>query len=38
MKRIAPADIGVSRIGHFGFFNSRFQDSLWQTHLLPELA
>jgi len=38
MKRIAPADIGVQRIGHFGFFNSRFQDSLWQAHLLPELG
>lgn len=38
MRRIAPADVGASRIGHFGFFNSRFQDSLWQAYLLPELA
>jgi predicted alpha/beta hydrolase len=38
MKRIAPADVGVSRIGHFGFFDSRFQESLWQAHLLPELV
>lgn len=38
MKRIAPADVGARRIGHFGFFNSRFQDSLWQAYLLPELA
>src|SRR5262249_31295353 len=38
MKRIAPADIGVSRIGHFGFFRSRFEHSLWRGHLLPELA
>lgn len=38
MKRIAPGDIGVTRIGHFGFFNARFEQSLWQAHLLPELA
>jgi len=38
MKRIAPADVGARRIGHFGFFNSRFQDSLWQAYLLPELG
>ena len=38
MKRIAPQDIGVRRIGHFGFFRSAFEASLWQRHLLPELA
>jgi predicted alpha/beta hydrolase len=38
MRRIAPADIGAERIGHFGFFNVRFQDTLWQEYLLPELA
>ncbi len=38
MKRIAPRDIGVPRIGHFGFFRPSFQASLWQEHLLPELA
>jgi predicted alpha/beta hydrolase len=37
MKRIAPKDIGVKRIGHFGFFNAKFENSLWQKHLLPEL-
>jgi predicted alpha/beta hydrolase len=37
MKRLAPRDVGVSRIGHFGFFRKDFQDSLWQQHLLPEL-
>jgi predicted alpha/beta hydrolase len=36
MKRISPADIGARRIGHFGFFNARFRESLWQAHLLPE--
>lgn len=29
MKRIAPGEIGVRRIGHFGFFRSKFADSLW---------
>lgn len=38
MKRIAPEDIGVRRIGHFGFFRSRFRDSLWSGHLLEELG
>jgi predicted alpha/beta hydrolase len=38
MKRIAPADIGEKRIGHFGFFNARFERLLWRAHLLPELA
>lgn len=38
MKRISPQDVGARRIGHFGFFNARFEDSLWQIHLLPELS
>ena len=37
MKRISPQDVGAKRIGHFGFFNARFEGSLWQLHLLPEL-
>lgn len=38
MQRIAPRDIGAARIGHFGFFRPRFEDSLWRRFLLPELA
>jgi predicted alpha/beta hydrolase len=38
MKRLTPQDIGVPRIGHFGFFRSAFEASLWKPHLLPELA
>ena len=38
MKRLAPQDIGAKRIGHFGFFRSAFEGSLWRQHLLPELA
>lgn len=28
-RRIAPAEIGVSRIGHFGFFRPQFEQTLW---------
>jgi len=38
MIRIAPTDVSASRIGHFGFFNERFRDSLWQRYLLQALA
>jgi len=38
MKRIAPQDVGAKRIGHFGFFRSAYESSLWRQHLLPELA
>lgn len=27
--RIAPADVGVRRIGHFGFFRPQFEATLW---------
>jgi predicted alpha/beta hydrolase len=37
MKRIAPQDVGVARIGHFGFFRAPFESALWHGHLLPEL-
>jgi predicted alpha/beta hydrolase len=38
MKRLAPGAIGAPRIGHFGFFRSGFEQTLWRTHLLPELT
>jgi predicted alpha/beta hydrolase len=38
MKRIAPHDLGVPRIGHFGFFRARFEEVLWRRVLLPELS
>jgi predicted alpha/beta hydrolase len=31
--RIAPADIGVARIGHFAFFHRSFEASLWPIAL-----
>jgi predicted alpha/beta hydrolase len=38
MKRLSPRDVGLKRIGHFGFFRSENADSLWRKHLLPELT
>ena len=38
LKRIAPAEIGQKRIGHFGFFRAQHEHALWRRHLLPELA
>ena len=37
-KRIAPQDIGVRRIGHFGFFRPAFEGPLWRGCLLPALS
>lgn len=34
---IAPEDIGVSRIGHLGFFREQFKTTLWENYLLPAL-
>jgi len=30
MRRLAPSDVGVNRIGHFGFFRRRHAESLWR--------
>lgn len=30
IQRIAPADVGASRIGHFGFFRRQFEPTLWR--------
>jgi len=38
LKRIAPADIGEKRIGHFGFFRAKYEHALWRGQLLPALA
>ncbi len=38
MKRLAPVDVGVERIGHFGCFRVRFEGSIWVPHLLPSCA
>lgn len=37
-RRFSPQDLSVPRIGHFGFFRSSFERSLWQEQLLPQLS
>ena len=37
MRRLRPSDVGVRAIGHFGFFRSEMEQSLWKAHLYPEL-
>ena len=37
MCRLTPGDVGVKHIGHFGFFKSKFEKSLWEKYLLAEL-
>ena len=32
-RHLNPEELGISNIGHFGFFRSKFKDSLWHmTH------
>lgn len=38
MTRLTPHDVGVARIGHFGFFRPAFAESLWHGYLLPQLS
>lgn len=36
--RFDPAQLGMQRIGHFGFFRPTAEASLWRPHLLPVLS
>lgn len=36
-SRLTPAELGVDRVGHHGFFRPSFRDA-WDTHVLPRLA
>lgn len=38
MRRIAPAAVGMPRIGHFGFFRPASRAPLWERVLRSELA
>jgi predicted alpha/beta hydrolase len=38
MKRIAPREAGLRRIGHFGFFRPEHEGPLWAPLVLPELV
>ena len=30
VRKLTPRDLGVKRVGHFGFFREAFRDTLWQ--------
>lgn len=38
LRRFAPADLGVDKIGHFGAFRRAMQGPLWDAIVLGELA
>jgi predicted alpha/beta hydrolase len=38
MRRFSPSDLGVDKVGHFGFFRSAMREPLWERHVLAELA
>jgi predicted alpha/beta hydrolase len=38
LDRIAPGEVGLRRIGHFGFFRAAHARPLWEARLLPALA
>lgn len=38
MIRLSPDSVGLTRIGHFGFFRKGMAKALWEPYLLPELA
>ncbi|MEZ4367098.1 MAG: alpha/beta fold hydrolase [Kofleriaceae bacterium] len=38
VHHLAPADLGVARVGHFGAFRTAMREPLWASRLLPELA
>lgn len=38
IKRIIPKEMGLPRVGHFGFFRAKFEQALWSTYLIPELS
>jgi predicted alpha/beta hydrolase len=38
LLRLSPQDVGVSRIGHFGFFRPEMKEPLWDGLVRAELA
>ena len=38
MRRIGPENVGLARIGHFGFFRPEMREPLWEALLRGELA
>jgi predicted alpha/beta hydrolase len=38
MRRLSPDEVGVPRIGHFGFFRDSMRKPLWEARVRRELA
>lgn len=38
IRRIAPKELGLQRVGHLGFFRAKFEQALWSAYLIPELS
>jgi predicted alpha/beta hydrolase len=38
MRRLSPDEVGVERIGHFGFFRDAMKKPLWEGRVKRELA
>jgi predicted alpha/beta hydrolase len=38
MRRLSPAEVGVPRIGHFGFFRPEMREPLWEGQVRRELS
>lgn len=38
MRRLSPDEIGVPKVGHFGFFRTELRGPLWEGRVLRELA
>lgn len=38
MLRFHPRELGVEKVGHFGFFRKEMQAPIWDAKVLPELA
>ena len=38
MRRLSPDEVGVSRIGHFGFFRESMKQPMWEARVKRELA
>ncbi len=38
MRRISPDELGVPKIGHFGFFREALKEVLWEARVRKELA
>lgn len=38
MRRFDPRELGVAKVGHFGFFRNEMREPLWQAHVRGELV